>query len=575
MLLLSVMEHFSYGQCLINGIVTDEKGNPLTGVNVLIKGTYDGAATNITGEFYFQSNEQGVQIMIVSYLGYKILEREVTLDGDLKDMQFILKEEINKIEGITISAGAFEASDKKKSVVLRTFDIVTTAGATADITGVMNTLPGTQTVGEAGRLFVRGGDGYETKTFINGLLVAVPYGQTPHNIPSRFRFNPFLFKGAFFSTGGYSAEYGQALSSVLQLDTYDLPAKSQTDVSTMSVGGDISQTIRKGNTSIYGQIQYTDLSGYFFLVPQKYAWDRAPNSYNSTLHFKQRFNETGTIQLYTNYDHSGMKVYQPLPGNVNEQGLFDISNDNFYSNFAIKNSLSEHLSYRGGLSFSANNSQVIMNGEISNESRIQANHSKIVFDHDVSENILLRYGGEWIYSDYTEIFIDQGENLVQEFNVRDHTVGSFAEADVYFSNKLMARVGARYEFNSSIDKQCVSPRTSLAYKLDKHSQFSMAFGRFTQLPTIDYMKWSTNLKPEKATHYILNYQYNNTGRIFRSEIYYKKYDQLVTKKYNSEQLVDLGNGGYGSAEGFELFWRDSKTFDHTDYLVDLRFYLLR
>ena len=54
----------------------------------------------------------------------------------------------------SLSAGAFEASDERKAVVLRPLDIVTTAGATADIAGALNTLPGTQAVGEEGKLLL-------------------------------------------------------------------------------------------------------------------------------------------------------------------------------------------------------------------------------------------------------------------------------------------------------------------------------------------------------------------------------------------------------------------------------------
>lgn len=72
-------------------------------------------------------------------------------------------------------------------------------------------------VSEDGRLFVRGGQAGETQVFIDGLRVFQPFNATANNIPTRGRFSPFLFKGITFSTGGYSAEYGQALSSVLLL----------------------------------------------------------------------------------------------------------------------------------------------------------------------------------------------------------------------------------------------------------------------------------------------------------------------------------------------------------------------
>jgi hypothetical protein len=59
--------------------------------------------------------------------------------------------------------------------------------------------------------FVRGGEANETQTFVDGIRVAQPYNATIGNVPTRGRFS-FLFSGIAFSTGGYSAEYGEALS---------------------------------------------------------------------------------------------------------------------------------------------------------------------------------------------------------------------------------------------------------------------------------------------------------------------------------------------------------------------------
>ena len=79
--------------------------------------------------------------------------------------------------------------------VLKPLDVVTTASALGDYIGALQTLPGTSTVAEDGRLFVRGGDAEETQTFIDGIRVFSPYTPTTNNIPSRGRYSPFLFDG--------------------------------------------------------------------------------------------------------------------------------------------------------------------------------------------------------------------------------------------------------------------------------------------------------------------------------------------------------------------------------------------
>lgn len=134
-----------------------------------------------------------------------------------------------------ISAGSFESSDENKAVILKPLDILTT-GADADIYSTLETLPGTQQIGETDGLFVRGGSASETKTLIDEMTVQNPfYGSVP-DIPSRGRFSPMLFKGTVFSTGGYSAQYGQALSSVLVLKTQDLPDKTRSAINIMPLG---------------------------------------------------------------------------------------------------------------------------------------------------------------------------------------------------------------------------------------------------------------------------------------------------------------------------------------------------
>jgi hypothetical protein len=78
---------------------------------------------------------------------------------------------------------------------LKTLDIVTTAGSAGNIIAALH-LPGTQSVGEDGRLFVRGGE-MKPQTFVDGIRVAQPYNATIGNVPTRGRFSPFVQRIAF------------------------------------------------------------------------------------------------------------------------------------------------------------------------------------------------------------------------------------------------------------------------------------------------------------------------------------------------------------------------------------------
>jgi hypothetical protein len=132
---------------------------------------------------------------MVRFIGYKEINIPLIIVNKPISLQIEMKVAIYKIDAVTITAGAFEAGGENKREVLKELDIVTTAGATGDIAGALNTLPGTQTVGEEGKLYVRGGDGYETKTFIDGMRVVSPYYTTVPQTATRNRFSAFMFKG--------------------------------------------------------------------------------------------------------------------------------------------------------------------------------------------------------------------------------------------------------------------------------------------------------------------------------------------------------------------------------------------
>jgi vitamin B12 transporter len=192
---------------------------------------------------------------------------------------FALREEISELKAVTVTAGSFEAGDKKRAAtVLSSLDVVTTGGANADISAVVKTLPGAQQVGEQEGLFVRGGAGYETKQFIDGTLVNNPYFSSVPDLAQRGRFSPFLFKGTVFSTGGYSALYGQALSSALILESIDIPERSEAQLSVSPIFlGAALQKIAKDKQSSWGvRYDHTNLAAYFAIVKQKPDYFQVP-----------------------------------------------------------------------------------------------------------------------------------------------------------------------------------------------------------------------------------------------------------------------------------------------------------
>jgi hypothetical protein len=228
-------------QVQIRGKITDTRGKQLNGVSVTLKDTYDGATSDSSGNFSFSTTEKGKHILEISITGYKALQQELIIGSAPVSLTFALKELVTELKAVVISAGSFVASDKNKGAVLSALDVVTTPSANADVTAAFKTLPGTQQVGESEGLFVRGGSATESKIYMDGNLVNNFFYSSTPGIATRGRFNPFLFKGTVFSSGGYSALYGQALSAALILESVDLPEKTQADlgISVIGAGGGI------------------------------------------------------------------------------------------------------------------------------------------------------------------------------------------------------------------------------------------------------------------------------------------------------------------------------------------------
>ncbi|MFY0687249.1 MAG: TonB-dependent receptor [Cyclobacteriaceae bacterium] len=545
-----------WAQTKISGLVTDESGEGIVGANVYLVDSYDGATTNIDGEFDFNTSEEGMMKLLITFVGFHDHTIELNLSSS-HYLEISMREKIDELNAVVITAGAFDASDENKKVVMKSLDIVTTAGSTADITGALNTLPGTQTVGETGRLFVRGGDGYETKTFIDGMVVHNEYGPSAPNTPSRSRFSPFIFKGTSFSTGGYSAEYGQALSSALILDSKDEATMDRTDLSIMTVGGDVAHTQSWDRGSVSAKLGYTNLSPYFWVVKQRVNWHKAPEEGNANFAIRQRTGEAGIVKVYGNLSYSNLQMSREGLGDE-QRSLIDINNNYGYLNGIYKNAFNEKWGIKVGVSATVSQENL----EVDNTSiayQQDGQHVKVVGYYNPNDRVGLQFGSELLSSGMERVF---HEELDFQQGIHANIQANHIEGQVFVSKKLAIRAGGRWEFNSLNQASSLSPRASLAYQTGKNSQVSLAAGQFYQSAREEDLLVNDQLSPEKANHWIANWQWVKDRRTFRAEAYYKGYDQLV--KYEEGGYTNDGNG---YARGFDLWWRDPQTINGLDYWV--------
>lgn len=562
-LFFSFFALIGFSQSTVSGKVTDVKGRPIPGANVFIEGSYDGTSTNDSGEFNFTTNEKGTQILVVSFLAYETSKTEIDV-ADARNKNVKLKESVNTLDAVVITAGTFEAGDKARVSVLKPLDIVTTAGSAGDIVSALQTLPGTQTVGEDGRLYVRGGEADETQTFVDGIRVAQPYNASTNELPTRGRFSPFLFSGISFSTGGYSAEYGEALSGVLLLNTQNEPDQNKTDISLMTVGLGIGHTKKWEKSSLSVNAAYIDLAPYQVAVPQDVDWNRPYQSLAGETVYRYNF-EKGLLKVYAAFDAARFDINQE---SINEpvRTRVDLQNNNFYLNTSYRGDLPGNWELFTGLGYGYNRNDIRLNADdVDNDEN--ALHLKLKFKKSFSDRFKLSIGGDYFMTKFDESF---QENPGDSFNAAydSNIAAAYAEGDIFFSKNLAAKAGVRASRSGLLDETVVSPRISLAYKIRKKGQFSFAYGEFSQSPKADYLKFSDfhRFESEKASHYILNYQYAKDRQTFRVEAYLKEYRDLVKYSGTGDDLA-YSNDGEGYAKGIDVFWRDGRNIRNLEYWI--------
>ena len=572
----------SYAQNTIHGKTTDENGNSIPGVNVYIKDAYDGAISDSTGKFTFKTSSEGPVTLIGSFIGYKSAEQYLDINKNNIEINLKLIEEISELNAVVITAGSFEAGDKKRATVLSLLDIITTAGADADISATLQTVPGVQKVGEQEGLFVRGGSAEEAKIIIDGAVVNNFFYSSIPGIASRGRFSPFLFSGTSFTSGGYSALYGQALSAVLNLESVDLPARSefQLGVSPIFLSAGFQKVNSEKTQSFGASYSYANLGLYMAVIPQRFDISQAPIGHDGDMNYRFKTKKNGIFKAYATYSFGKQGIRQESLDSIGLKNGYRVDNANVYFNTSFKQSLGKHWKYFGVASYSYNKDNIdakLLNDQnqqlmnIGIESLDNVNFSSIatqqmwqlrsLLERKFDGLNALRFGAEaWYNKDHADI---NSAFFNGETDIEDTYGAAFVESDIYLSKNLAFRPGIRIEYSKLISRANIAPRMSLSYKIAPQMQLTADYGIFYQTPERKYLLFDNDFDFQRADHYILTYQWLTKDYTFRIQAYDKEYVSLVKTDDNAISIANTNGTGY--ARGLEFFWRDKKTFKGFNY----------
>ncbi len=545
----------------ISGEVKDIKGLPIEGVNIYLEGTIEGSTSNVDGIFSFETNEKSTVTLIASFIGYKDFKKTTTVN-DLKNIKITLYIDDTNLDEVVISTSSFSLGKSRTLEKMDALDIVMTGSSNGDIFGALQSLPGTQKVGEDGRLYIRGGEDRETQTFIDGMHVLVAYTSTAQNSPARSRFSPFLFKGINFSLGGYELEYGQALSSVLPMETKDVSSGTKLGVtfSPLNIGG--GGTYSFGKESISANLDYTNLSFYNSILPDKLDWVKDYAKLSGELQYKKEIGNSGLFKIYTAYDNTGF--IQNITDELNELPTrsFGLKQNNYYVNSTYTTKTKSGLDLFFGAAFSTVNNDyenASVQGDLYEED-MEELHLKSKLKKRVSSIFKINTGVEAYLKKYENKYTDILDVVRQNQKIDQNIYAAFLDNQFKLTRGLYANASGRVEYSTYNSEFNFFPRASINY-INGDFQLSGVFGKYYQTPEDVIMASTlTKLKQESSTHYILGSSYSFNDRLLRLELYHKDYKNL--------SLIEDSNytsNGFGKSNGFDIYFSDDKTFKDLDY----------
>lgn len=581
-------------QTLISGKVVDITGLPVKGASVYLDNTIDGATTDSSGNFHFTTSETGNQTIMATCVNRPPAGEPIVVMGDMKDLVITMKSAAKELKSVTITAGAFEASNDRTKTILTPLDIVTTAGANADVVKAMQTLPGVQQTGTENGLFVRGGDASEAAIIIDGVVVQNAFFSGPPGVTTRSRFGPFSFQGVSFSSGGYSARYGQALSAVLELNSTDLPEKSTMNLG-VSTGAFYASGTKKWKKSAldFGG-SYLNLAPFYSIATTNFKFYNPPTGGTANARYVWKPNKDGIFKasFNTNYTQSGIAIPNPYAGvadtGVNKYNPFVNQGDTlhfttkdqyYFANLCYKQTFKKKYQFYTAAAYSYDQTNNKFGTLPINETDQRAQFRAELKDYITSRMNVLVGTDVQHFGIQKNIF----DTFKQQFNETQPAV--FAEGEWTPLYWLAIKPGIRYEHSTLLGTDKIAPRLSMAFRTDENSQISLAYGIFYQDPGNNYLLagLAPQLKLQEAEHYIINWQWSKHDRTFRVEAYAKNYANLVLEQSAGNTYFDpnsyrvildtahVSNNGYGYATGFELFWRDKKTVKNLDYWISYSF----
>jgi hypothetical protein len=547
---------------IIRGFVFEkETGEPVIYTNVYLYKTPYGAATDVNGYFMISKIPSGNYTLLVTYLGFDTLKMSMNVkENDIIDQKLYLVKGSYTLEQVQVTAEREEARTETRTSVVKItpkqIKQIPAIGGQPDLAQYLQVLPGVVFTGDqGGQLYIRGGSPIQNKVILDGMVIYNPF----HSIGLFSVFDTDILRSVDVYTGGFGAEYGGRISSVMDITTRD---------------GNKSRISGKAGASTFG----ANLMIEGPIIKQKEN-DRGSASFIFTA--KNSYLEQSSKTLYKYIDEDGLPFnYTDVYGKVSLMGA-NGSKVNFFGfsfNDQVNNykALSDYHweSYGGGSNFLIipGKSPVLIEGHLAysqykialeetnappRTSSINGFNLGFDFTYFIGKDEL-KYGIEVLGFTTDFVFANAvGTEVQQKENTTE--LGAYLKYKKTLG-KFLIEPSLRLHYYASLSNMSLEPRIAMKHNTTERFRIKFAGGFYSQnLISATSDKDVVNLfygflsgpddvpetfngndithKLQKAEHAILGFEFELSRFITTNlECYYKNFSQLTN--INRNKLFD-------------------------------------
>lgn len=583
--ILFTIEVFSQEKGELNGRVTEiSTQQPVIGAVVEVLQTALKTGTDDFGYFILSDIPVGVYSVRFSAVGYKSLVKDFIYINSGTSFNLLAELEITSTAEINVEASRFEKPlDISNSFKNLTYEeIRRSPGGFEDIGRVIQTLPGVSFVNDGRNdLIVRGGSPSENLFLVDN--APVPninhFGSQGATGGPTSIIDLNFIRDVNFITGGFSARYGDKLSSVLDIKLREGNRQKFMGILNLSAtgfGGILEGPIgnkQKGSFLVSLRRSYLDLvfnAAGFGFIPEynslqlKGVYDLDEHNI-LTVNFignldKVRFNNNETENKQDNESILKNNQY----GYTNSFELKSLLTDNSYSRILLSRSYSNY-DYSGR---DANFIERFKNLSEEGQTVLKAEYNLIPGNNtEISlgvEGKIINFKNEIKTLQDTLYIIDPktGNRYVLpalDFNANNTTYkyASFVNLTQKFFDRVKLNFGLRYDYFDFInEKNYISPRASATFGILSNLNLNFSYGIFYQSPSYIWLvsnRQNRELENIKADHYITGLEFlpGADSRI-TVEVYYKKYSGYPASTLRPYYILANSGGDFESSSGFGL-----------------------